>query len=1364
MRQLLLPMIWLLANSLAFAQFQNYYPHCEGNDHFVNGDFVWQATESGLVQYNLDGAVIATYDHSNSPIAPPFTSGKPSDVVVDAQNNVWVALGFDGVARLNPAGDWTVWPMDVPPFVNDDRINFTEIGISDNGVVCVSGFASNIYAFVNNSWRLELVVNGTREFETDWNGQVIAAAGSGVWRRDDNGNWTQIGNQLFNTNPIFDLTVDAEEQSIYFIDEGHNIGRILPNGPSTFFLTNGDKREGRAIIIDSQRRFWTGGFYRDFLSRYEGNNTWIDFDETNSSITGNIVNQLSFDQRDHLWVTQYPFGNDGLQRYDGNEWQAFYAGTPGSDEIEADNNDRLWLSRLNVLCRWNPANDQFDYYSLQNRTFPFNSLSIIAKGRGEEMWASTSLAGNNDPDRPNLARFDGSTWEAISSTSTNQGLPPGEITHLAGDQQGYVFLSVLGGNYDFGVSVYNTNNDTWDLIHSNSYLIQLPQNRIGDLKVNEQDQRLWVANFEGGLLRFDVNNRALEIFDANNVIGFPASIERLAPYQNQVWIISNEGLGLFERTTQQYQAFPSSPVGLLEGEIKDFQVDPQGRLWLTIQQDNSFFIQQFDGTNWTTFTANNSDFVIPANSNLGSVSDAWPIAFTNDDAWFGANIGLSRLPLNTMADCNLQASTNAPICLDNNTPNDPTDDRYQFELTVTGTNTSNTFNANLSNNLTTENLSASYGQVLNIDKAIAGGPLNISIQDQNDADCQASLTINPPATCSSGGDGIDLELSMEASNFTPNQWSTTSISVSITNTGTETATGISASFPLPNGAVFEGGNEFTASQGSFNPYGDRIWQVGSLGPGASAVLEVNLFVIQTDFVVYSQILTSDQTDSDSSPGNGTCCTANEDDEAQINIGQDIVDTTPPEVSIVYSGPDTIEVFPFSVDIFFSEPISGLPLNRITLINGTASDLTQISASHYRVMVSPNIEGAFSVIILADQVSDLAGNRNLASDPLILFYNIPGPDCLNINADFSRVFLGWNNFGALTIVNASFEGFGAVVGPAEGGFGMQQTIPVSPGEELQLTAQAGTLFNPSEAVMGIKFLDAAGADISQEQIPIGTPPYDFYELIATAPAEAQSAYAFIFKVGDVGIVNVDNLCLNRVTNISDEVDLNISLSASPINPNQYSVSEVRLLIQNEGLQDASGIRIHFPEPNGAVFSGGNEFTASQGSYQPYGNRIWEVGNLAAGASAEIVFNLFVLQGTPIDIYTEVIAQDQTDADSTPDNGNGSNAVEDDEASLTLNPSNNVNWAGINENLSGGYLNVYPNPVSSALNIRFGLPAAMQVEVSLVDVLGQLVLSKIWTLEKGEQHQLLNLADLSSGTYWLSIHRADYPPMIRRLVKH
>ncbi|MEN0004137.1 MAG: DUF11 domain-containing protein [Bacteroidota bacterium] len=92
--------------------------------------------------------------------------------------------------------------------------------------------------------------------------------------------------------------------------------------------------------------------------------------------------------------------------------------------------------------------------------------------------------------------------------------------------------------------------------------------------------------------------------------------------------------------------------------------------------------------------------------------------------------------------CVIEASLVNVNCLDNDTPSDPSDDVFTFEVMVTGLNTADTWTSTL-------------GQSGNYEESVILGPLpindevlTVTLTDESDNACTTTLEVSPPETCS----------------------------------------------------------------------------------------------------------------------------------------------------------------------------------------------------------------------------------------------------------------------------------------------------------------------------------------------------------------------------------------------------------------------------------------------------------------------------------------------------------------------------------------------------------------------------------------------------------------------------------------
>ncbi len=156
----------------------------------------------------------------------------------------------------------------------------------------------------------------------------------------------------------------------------------------------------------------------------------------------------------------------------------------------------------------------------------------------------------------------------------------------------------------------------------------------------------------------------------------------------------------------------------------------------------------------------------------------------------------------------------------------------------------------------------------------------------NAADLTGCFSLSNPITVTrlTGADcvqGVDVELDITVDNLLYDQYEHVIYTVTVSNNGTEDATGVTVAAGLPSGMVY---SDHDTDKGDYSLYFET-WTVGSLAAGETATLELDLFTLveEVDITNFVQVMTTDQDDIDSTPGNDTDETTNEDDEASVTI-------------------------------------------------------------------------------------------------------------------------------------------------------------------------------------------------------------------------------------------------------------------------------------------------------------------------------------------------------------------------------------------------------------------------------------------------------------------------------------------------
>jgi len=284
-----------------------------------------------------------------------------------------------------------------------------------------------------------------------------------------------------------------------------------------------------------------------------------------------------------------------------------------------------------------------------------------------------------------------------------------------------------------------------------------------------------------------------------------------------------------------------------------------------------------------------------------------------------------------------------------------------------------------------------------------------------------------------GDDDIDLELSLTASVVNPDRFSRSRVMLTLTNNSANQATNIVSLFNFsPTDYVVAGDGAVTITGGGSFSSLSGIWSIPSLSAGQTATVSFDLFTLSDNFNPCAEVVLVDQPDIDSTPNNGQCPNAVEDDEANLNSippPEETVDYVFESIDFPSSGISntqaagiinygrlgtSMELLTVAVEVFLSE--DGQLDNSDALIgsfnltsNQTASNNT-VSLGYSLAGIEP---GEYTLIAIFDRTNEITEtneNNNVGSIP---FTVIPEdtPDCSQIIG--GDEILCSNNFGDLT---------------------------------------------------------------------------------------------------------------------------------------------------------------------------------------------------------------------------------------------------------------------------------------------------------------------------------------------------------------
>ncbi len=762
-------------------------------------------------------------------------------------------------------------------------------------------------------------------------------------------------------------------------------------------------------------------------------------------------------------------------------------------------------------------------------------------------------------------------------------------------------------------------------------------------------------------------------------------------------------------------------------------------------------------------TPNNNATQTPIEDDEASVTITNGVSGGNDEV----DIELSLTSSQSQANIGDQFSYTATVT--NKGPDNASNVKVAFPLPtaylqfLNSTNNQTTYNSN-TGLWTIGNLNVNVTRTLLVNVeviaegvAVATAEVTSTTQDDIDStpnngvlseDDMASVTVFTDGN----NDFADLQLTKTASVSNADNGDSFSYTLTVTNNGPADAGNVSVEDILPSGLTF---NSSTASTGSYNS-NTGLWTIGTLSNGNSETLTLTVTVasITAPITNFAQIETSDKTDPDSTPGNDTNNTANEDDEATATV---------------------------------NPPIGSNDIDLELTISCNVSEFNLYQNITYTIEVTNNGPATATGVQVANSVpSGLAFTSKTESQGNFNFWGgvwTVGTLTVGQTATLDVVLFTLNNSGAITNfaqVKAANENDSdstpnnSTGVPTEDDEGTVTIIPAgSNNNQIDLalsktanvgSAQAGDSFTYQLTIVNNGTTTATGVTV-EDILPSN--------LTFNSSSASKGSYndgTGIWNIGTLGIgaaaslninVTVDAIALpmtnfaqvktanetdvdstpdsnNGTTPQEDDedsvvilpdnsnnfVDLELTKTANKSTASVNDQIVYTLTVTNNGPADATGVTIADQLPSGLTF---NTSTASKGTYNS-GNGTWSVGNLNANETATLDINATVNNiPSTITNFAQVMTASPDDVDSTPGNDSNQTPDEDDEDSVSISPEGSTD-IDLEATLTASNPNVVPwTNVDFTLEItNNGAAAASGVIVDFQIPNGMAFTSKFETL--------------------------------------
>jgi gliding motility-associated-like protein/uncharacterized repeat protein (TIGR01451 family) len=553
---------------------------------------------------------------------------------------------------------------------------------------------------------------------------------------------------------------------------------------------------------------------------------------------------------------------------------------------------------------------------------------------------------------------------------------------------------------------------------------------------------------------------------------------------------------------------------------------------------------------------------------------------------------------------------------------------------------------------------------------------NDSTPNNDDGDQSEDDEDNAQVTPIAASTDLSLTKTVVAGNTTPLIGAQVSFEIVITNNGPLDATGVQVVDLLPSGYDFV---NFSSSAGLYND-ATGLWDVGTVDNGTSESLIIDAIVLPTgDYFNIAQVTASDLPDPDSAPNNDDGDQSEDDEDnavvvpvsavSDLSLTKNVNNLTPLvgsqvifTIQIANAGPQSASSIVVNDDLpagytYVSHnatagvfnPVTGLW--QINSIVGGGGETLQVTAI---VNASGPYLNIAEVTNNAVADSDSTPNNGVTTEDDYASAATT-PTALSADLSLTKIIVG-GNASPVTGSQITFEIAVLNSGP-QAATGIQVTDLLPTGYTFVSYAATGGVYNNATGVWTIGGLGANAFETLQVTATVNaTGNYiNVAQVIASNQPDPDSTPAN-------GITTEDDYASVTVTPVAPQVDIELTKdivagSATPLIGSQITFG---INVSNTGTQNATGIQVTDLLPTGYAFV---SYTATTGTYNSV-TGLWSIGTLGAGYNETLQVTATVNATGNYENIAEVTACNQTDIDSTPNNGV---TTEDDYDSVIIIPT-------------------------------------------------------------------------------------------------
>ncbi|MDP1744945.1 MAG: two-component regulator propeller domain-containing protein [Bacteroidota bacterium] len=587
--------------------------------------------KNGNLWFGTAGGGVSKYDgksFTNFTSSQGLANNMVKCIIEDRSGNMWFGTIGGGISKYDGKKITTFTTEDglahnrISSITEDRRGNIWFS--TDNGI---SKYDPNINknatvkSFTNFTIAQGLVSNNITTSTIDKNGNIWFGTDKGIskcnplvdWRNDTKYFTNYTIEQGLSNNFVLSSAEDKEGNIWFGTNDGlSKYSQTIKDGIVDYTFTNFDITHGliynniRCIAEDSKGNLWFGtgngmSKYNPTIAHTASSDFFTNF-TTEQGLSQNIVNSIIEDDKGSIWVGS---SGKGLSKYDGTSIISYTVdqGLPFSQvwSIAQDKKENLWFATNSGISRYD--GHFFTNYDIRGI---MNSLRFAFEDKMGNIWLGSSLG---------VTKYDG---KFFTNYNMAQGFPHNTVLSIVEDKIGNLWF----GTYGAGVCKYDGNRI--DAIEREGI------NHLTNLKDLKKVNGEFVKTFTTYSTAQGLAGNTIKCIVEDK--------------KGNLWLGTNgNGVSKFDGT---FFTNYSKEQGLPQNTVLSILEDRSGALWFgsagggVCKYDPSVN-DSIGSALFTTYTS--------AQGLANDVVYAIKEDTLNNIIWFGTNLGLSGLKLNSLS-------------------------------------------------------------------------------------------------------------------------------------------------------------------------------------------------------------------------------------------------------------------------------------------------------------------------------------------------------------------------------------------------------------------------------------------------------------------------------------------------------------------------------------------------------------------------------------------------------------------------------------------------------------------------------------------------------------------------------------------